>query len=651
MMTGKVLLGFFLTYIARKTLASVKESLLDPTLKNRKEREAFERAIDWALAEFQKTYPALYLSFFDEHFAKNKAAPELSRILIGKDPDARSIALAYAEYFSESNLTETEKAVKDFIAFTVDGMKRERLHNWVAHYERGFIRNELLTHPTLAQVEEIVHKEGDRVIDSARKASTDEVSSEEREETLEKYRAWVKATTAGFIVPGISKSLDISSSWIDLKAVEISHQIPVTVAPEEAINRYHNSWKRESNRDKEYDAEWLAAALRQVVILGGPGSGKSLLLRRIAHRESVAGRNVIFVRLQFVARMVFTDGKPFEEALLSVATNGSGMNEISRRLLNEGIDIVLADGLDECGIFREPIAEEISKWAKGHLSVTVIVTTRSVGHNPAVFAEWPHFRILPLEGVGPLSRFVDQLLSNELLVEQPDRRSEVFDRIEKDFLTDSGPEENKEFAFVKSSPLLFTFMLSLAINGVQIPNTRKEFYDAVIDLLGRTEVPCIGSEETDKTVAFRSLDIFGWLLMHDQTCDFLRLMEDAGRHLEIELRVGSLKAQLMAEQMFKFWEKRRVLERLHIGMRQLGTFVHLGLCEFAAARYLSRLESHAVVEWLSKTSNDPRWKEVYLHAGQVGLAQTLIDSLLDVYGEVKAPSARRNSRCRHICFE
>ncbi|WP_309893074.1 NACHT domain-containing protein [Archangium sp.] len=137
-----------------------------------------------------------------------------------------------------------------------------------------------------------------------------------------------------------------------------------------------------------------------LVVSGGPGAGKSTLLRYVAHRKSSAGRLVARVQLKLVA-LRLQRGDTFEQALSRVAGDGSGVPAHRCEELLANPELLLADGLDECGADASSMGEALKKWSHGHQGTTVIVTTRPVGYEAARFADWTHLELLPLQREEP----------------------------------------------------------------------------------------------------------------------------------------------------------------------------------------------------------------------------------------------------------
>ncbi len=461
--------------------------------------------------------------------------------------------------------------------------------------------------------------------------SSSHLKAQETSTVVTRYCTWLAESTRHYLIPGIGVQIPIATCWIDLEAYEL----PIEKAPpqtaKEALDFYLRTYSSDSSKGKSYDAEWLGVGLRRIVILGGPGTGKSLLLRRIAHCEAKCDRTVLLARLRFVAASISQSGKSFEESLLEVATEGSRFNNAQKRIVLENASLILLDGLDECGSNRNAIATEVTKWSAGHPNITVIVTSRSVGHSPGALPDWPHFQIRARDYPLSLYEFAIEGVCREVFKDQDELVEDVENRLDAIINASSWRSEDKEYELIRSVPLLFGFMVSLAVNGCDIPKTRNELYAAVIHLLARSEVQDRGIEtNVDTTVAYCGLYFFAWLLMQNPVRDLSDLLDETGQLLADETGEKPMAGRRLAEKVFRFWEERRLLERVRHGFQEIATFIHLGFCEYAAAKFLMDFGRIDVASWVSETRGDTRWREVYQYAALLGMAQTLVQFLLDL---------------------
>lgn len=452
-------------------------------------------------------------------------------------------------------------------------------------------------------------------------------------EPLDDYHSWRCATTATYVIPGIKNTaMPIDRCWLPLSTIELPLDTPPPQSPREELDLYMKTGKGKTGQENKYDAEWMGVGLRRMAIVGGPGSGKSLLLRRIAHREAKAGSTVLLAKLKYVASEMNRKKVLFEEALTSVALTGFNCNEPQKKAIIQAATLLLLDGLDECGGQRQAIAAEIVAWSASHPETTIIITTRPVGHAPATLPQWTHYSLNTDDIYAyRFSEFALDGVCNEVFKDRQELIKQVEKRLQRVIHSDGWRGKDKDYKTVRNVPLLFSFVISLAVNGFDIPSQRMALYRDVIKLLAGDDVQDRGTETTvGASEAYLFLHYLAWLLMKDPVIDYDTLMKKSGEMFAAEFELKSAAARQAAERAFSFWEERRLLERLHHGTGDLVTFMHLGFCEYAAAKHLETISQEEIKRWVVSTRGDARWKEVYLNAASLGLGQVIVETLLEL---------------------
>jgi len=441
--------------------------------------------------------------------------------------------------------------------------------------------------------------------------------------TAERFRIWTHETSKTFAVPGLNVALPVSRAWVQLRVVDDQDKVvpacPNTI--EQWLTGYHE-WARLADR-YEYSrgpsVEQLADFAGCIVVVGGPGAGKTTLLKRLAHRLSGNGRVVLKVRLRVLAQRL-RNNERFEDALLAVAADGSGILPAALSPIANSVEYLLADGLDECDPSRSLVAERLTAWAQGHPDCRVIVTTRPVGHDPALVPGWRHVEILPLTK-SAIREYARQLF----IVLYESQSAEAAGRV-LGFEAELGKSPAANLG--ARNPLLLGFIIQLFMGGVSLGHDRAELFGQVLNLVQRNSPADRNAPEMSAPMVFRFIEVAGWILQHRPVLDKNDFISECGRFLARDMGVTELQAATLAEQSLQFWEDRRLLERLTIEHHEIVTFIHLALGEYSAARFASKLPDNELYDWLTSVRKQPRWRETILLCAGLGAADRVVAVLL-----------------------
>lgn len=408
--------------------------------------------------------------------------------------------------------------------------------------------------------------------------------------TAELYRKWLKEKTSDLIVLGSGKDLSIEKDWITLRA-------------------------KKSNGDQTiFKAESIPELYHRTVVVGDPGSGKSNLVKRLAHQLSVLEKKVLLVKL--------TPDKKFEELISfdDLAKKFSvDKNELSVALSYP--DYLLVDGLDECGDRANiaNVADALTDWAKIHSITKIIVTTR-IGYEPELFPGWENVEIQPLEKSDILN------FSKKLLEDSLSNTETIEDKLTA---FDKWLQNTKTSLLVARNPLLLGFLIQLFKIDVEIIQNRADLYKLIIAQFISRPVQNREPLKFGKREAQRILTISGWKLLNEPEISEEDLLEKIIEELEFK-GYTQQEAEKQAEAGINFWENRRIFERSRERHQDTINFIHRTLCEYAAGKYVSDLNDQKICKWLDGVRQDIKWQEVILFAAGLGKVEIIVNHLLQL---------------------
>jgi hypothetical protein len=452
--------------------------------------------------------------------------------------------------------------------------------------------------------------------------------SENHVVVLERFRKWVLETNKEFFVTGLNITLPIKESWNSLLP-----QGTTTSASDEdgtlarQIHRYHE-WERLAeprNRGSAVQGEDALQRHRHLVIMGGPGAGKSTLGRRLAAWAAQQGTTVLKVSLRQVGRLI-VNGVTFEDALLQVALGGSGIAENEGRVALSSPSFLLADGLDECDPNRVILANSLAAWSNGHPHCHVCVMTRPVGHAPSMLPGFHHLDLLPLSETA-ISDYSRKLI--EVTVGDVTRARELWQEFRRQVIDE---REKRRFASIAArNPLLLSFLVRLFLDGKTLTGNRAVLFEQIVDLIRRSPMnDRPATVEAEGATANRVAEVLGWLLIESPDRTLANTINALTDDLIQQAGLPSLMARQQAERNLQFWEERRLIERLTWGHIEALTFVHLNLGEYLAGRYIGTMKDEELRAWLARTRRDARWRQPILFACGAGAVNRIVPCLLEL---------------------
>ncbi|MBN1038263.1 MULTISPECIES: NACHT domain-containing protein [unclassified Clostridium] len=441
---------------------------------------------------------------------------------------------------------------------------------------------------------------------------------------LIRYRDWVKKVNSSFNILGLDKALSIENSWIELKILSQHDKIKNIKNLKEYLKVY-DEWSR-PNTDREsgvYTIDDIINSNSRTVVIGGPGSGKSTLCKKIAF--SLADKNnILLVKLPRVLTLM-NNGKNFDEAILEIALEGFDDKSKTINKL-EKIDLLIADGLDECDNKKDLISNSIKKWSLSRHNTKVLITTRPVGYEPSYFNEWTHVELLPLD--------ISDIENSSGIILKDIYKEEYTDKLE---LFKEQLKTNKVASMAGKSPLLFGFILQLSCNNVILENTRSGLYRQIVE--SWIKIQNRNVIHIPESILLRSLEIIGWVLQKAAYDERLRskqnLQKELGKLLQCELGEPMLKAESTGESCIEFWERQGIIECIKFGDHESYIFNHLSICEYISGCYLSKIDNTKFVKFIEDNYSNPYWKEIILFSSTEDKVLIIVKALLEDKSEFK----------------
>lgn len=437
---------------------------------------------------------------------------------------------------------------------------------------------------------------------------------------VERYRLAIEKRTATFYVPPLGTDIPAQHAY--------SVIVPRAEGPSDAddeddvddeldssplhgladeLQRYHEPVQR-FWRD-ETDAVNVIRRRRLITIIGGPGSGKSTLCRKLTYMESTAGRTVFLVRLKRISER--PTHETFAAALQRVAREEAGIESLS---LSIDPDIVVADALDECEPNRAATARDLLAWADDHPRTRVVVTTRRVGHDASLLPGFSEYDLPHMER-RDLATVAWPLIAASL--PQEDRRRELLRSV-------SDAADRPVLAGVTlRTPLFLTFVLRLLLDGKALAQDRASVYSQIIEAVGTP--PRAGGlgpatlRRIAEALAFATID---------RPSQSARQLIEHATDIFVAPEPRRRENEEVVEAGVAYWEDRRLIERVSLGPMQSYTFMHLSLAEYLASGALLRMSDADLQAWLGEHVDEVRWREAIRFAATSEAADRVLLAML-----------------------
>lgn len=432
---------------------------------------------------------------------------------------------------------------------------------------------------------------------------------------------WTMTRTQHFEILGVPAPLPTDRAWLPLKAVVRDGPVEAASSVAEALAAYQ-AIGAESNRkpNDEIDARTIGTFRGLCVVIGGPGSGKSLLLDVLAREFARDSFVSLRVRLRDLARRMERGGCTVEEGIFALGLDGSGISPEQLRAASLSGLVILCDGLDECGDRQSIIASGLRSIAESHPSYRVVVTTRPIGYSTSELRDWRHYDLVPLP-----AKDVPKHL--EILC----RAASGNDVAGDDHLRDRVQAYLREYDSARTlarTPLLLALGASLFLRWQHPGRSKSELYARIFKLIDdlpspRKETPAVPTRAIRDAV----LNELGWQVVASPLLASDEVERRCAKNLSAAVGTTYLQARSDVQQSIKYWEEAGLVERLSHPNSDLIAFVHKTCGEFAAARHLAAMDLERARTLTRHELSNPDSEEILDFATQTPLATTLAEML------------------------
>lgn len=216
---------------------------------------------------------------------------------------------------------------------------------------------------------------------------------ETRVQLQEAVRKWLQKTYAEITILGVNSRVSFDECWLSLDAHLLKGGPTEHEDLDKALKHYHEYSNRHSS-EQSFDSHTIGRFVNKCVVLGGPGIGKSTLLRKLALEYARDGFLTLLVRLPQVVALVTREGRRFEDSLIDIALSGSGVRATTTSLCGA---VVLCDGLDECGSQQPLMTAALHAFSIAHPTTRIVVSSRPIGYRAGEITDWRHYELQPLK--------------------------------------------------------------------------------------------------------------------------------------------------------------------------------------------------------------------------------------------------------------
>ena len=425
----------------------------------------------------------------------------------------------------------------------------------------------------------------------------------------EDYARGLIELTKTYRIAGLDIALSIESVSARFRALQ-TFEVPNKNLSEE-IEAYHE-WYRHGQTDAKdiLAVKDIVNRDRLIVLVGGPGAGKSTLARKICHAAVIERKLVARLPLRRIAHRMLSSGITFDEAATSFIAEDGNIRLAEAQQIFRSAQLFVADGLDETDSLRETLAELLHRLYGNSECKQLIVTTRPVGHQPSWLPEADHYELLPL-GDAQVEECASRIICKlPKMVEY------------KQFLATL--HNSKTATIAARNPLLLGFLIALFANGFAFDGPRSTLFEKIVHLMFR-RIRSGSALPSNYNYAKAVLNAAAWLMEESPVRDVDKISSQVAAAMGAECSHEVLDT---IEIILAAWEEQGILERLSAGGRQSYAFIHMLIQDYCAACHVGDQTANDVLRWIALNRSKPSRAEVLALLGGTAAGQIAVDFLV-----------------------
>lgn len=419
------------------------------------------------------------------------------------------------------------------------------------------------------------------------------------------------------VMPGLMKEpLPLDEIYTAVKLLD-DQSIRYFVSPDDLEETYRQKGQRSFSRDRGERQDGILVADREqyLMVLGGPGIGKSTFLRKIG-LEALKPKQDPNKQIQRDCIPVLIELKEFREDTIDLVQKIAAEFDIcgfpeaeavTKTLLAQGKLLVLLDGLDEVPTRNlNAVIEYIEDFVDTYDKNTFVASCRTAAYRSSSSAFFRRFTDVTLAEFDDeqIEQFIHRWFRSQLDIEAG-TADKYWELLQKD--------ENKATKELAQTPLLLTFLCLVYDREQTLPTQRSTLYGTALNIL-LSEWAAQKRLEQDPIYEGFHPDLEKVLLAeiayHSFEQDQLFFLKD-----DLTRRISQFLADTLNAP--KYLDGAAVLQAIE---KQQGilveratdvySFSHLTLQEYLVAFYIveQRLEDELINQHLT----DERWREVFL---------------------------------------